>query len=251
MRIPSIEDLRRIALQVVQPLESGVIELAGSFTAKIKDVSGFGSGDQYKLTFPYGMVAKPVTGVVSYFVNLHGSVLAPIIVAYLDKKRPVPSTPGEVILYCQNADGTSVPIKLTLGVDGKLRVEADEIKLVKLGSADGSEPLVLGNVLKTLLGDVVVAIDGLSDQVNTLAGQLSTLSSSISVGPISIDTTTSTPEITSPTLVAALAPVIAQMVTIQAALASNKTDLLNKKSQFIDTASTNIVSQVAFTERGI
>lgn len=174
--MPSASDIKRLVLQWVQPLSSGIIDAIVTAGAKLKDVSGFGSGDTFGLTFPYGMVAKPIQGVLGYFLQLQGSALAPVIVAYLDKNRPVPSAAGEVIFYCLNADGTEVPVKLTLGVDGKFRldatteskvispkflVEADtQVKVTcddvifdgastKLGSSGSSEPLILGNIFKT------------------------------------------------------------------------------------------------------
>jgi hypothetical protein len=123
MRIPNASDIRRLVLQTVQPLSSGLIEVADSFTAKLKDLSAFGSGDQFRLSYPYGMVGKPIQGVIAYLLNLQGKALAPIIIAHLDKKRPVPSAAGEVIFYCLNADGSEVPCKITLGVDGVLKIQ--------------------------------------------------------------------------------------------------------------------------------
>jgi hypothetical protein len=123
MRLPTGDDIKRIVLQAVQPMASGVIDTVANFTAKLTDVSGFGSGDQFKTSFPYGMVSKPIKGVKAYFLNLGGSILAPIIISHLDNKRPVPSTAGEVILYCLSADGSAVPVKLTLGVNGVLKIE--------------------------------------------------------------------------------------------------------------------------------
>lgn len=148
MRIPTADDIRRIAIQVTQPLVDGLIEVAGTFTAKINDLPDYGSGDQSRLTFPYGMVAKPIKGVGAYLLNLNGSLLAPIIVAYLDKKRPVPSTAGEVILYCLNADGSENPVRLTLKIDGTFVIDAET--QINIGSEGSDEPLVLGTAFKTL-----------------------------------------------------------------------------------------------------
>jgi hypothetical protein len=153
MRIPSAEDIRRIVLQTTQPLASGLMELAGTVTAKLSDISGFGSGDSFRLTYPYGMVAKPIKGVVSYFLHLQGKALAPVIIAHLDKKRPTPSAAGEVIFYCLNAAGTTVPVKLTLGVDGVLKVEASTkarflVDAIELG--DGTlEKILNGEAFQT------------------------------------------------------------------------------------------------------
>ncbi len=160
MRVPNSEDIKRIAAQFVQPLVNGSIDAVESFTAKISNLPGFGSGDNSKLTYPYGMVAKPIKGVVAYLLNLQGSLLAPIVLAHIDNKRPIPSAEGEVIFYCSTAEGASFPVKLTLGVDGKYRMDASsQVRVVcddivfngastKLGSLASSEPLILGNTYK-------------------------------------------------------------------------------------------------------
>lgn len=103
----------------------------------------------------------------------------------------------------------------------KLYLQSDtRINLGKPGDEPAS-PLVLGDVLKTLL-------DNLYTQLDNIITKLST-------DPLVVCSAPGQPGVPHPTLVADLA-------TIKTALDADKTNL-------VDTAATNILSQTAFTER--
>jgi hypothetical protein len=87
---------------------------------------------------------------------------------------------------------------------------------------DGTEPLVLGNTLKTALGNL---IDKINEMIDKITGS-----------PLTISSSPGMPSIIYPQLVTDLNAV--------------KSDLNTLKGTYVTTASTNIVSQIAFTERG-
>lgn len=87
---------------------------------------------------------------------------------------------------------------------------------------DGTEPLVLGNTLKTALGNII-------DKVNLIIDK-------IVASPVTISSAPGMPSIIFPALAADLTTI--------------KGDLNTIKSTYVTTAATNIVSQIAFTERG-
>jgi hypothetical protein len=87
---------------------------------------------------------------------------------------------------------------------------------------DCTEPLVLGNTLKTMLGDL---IDKMTDLIDKISGS-----------PITISSAPGMPSIIFPQLATDLAAI--------------KSDLNTLKSTYVTTATTNIVSQIGFTERG-
>ncbi len=95
-----------------------------------------------------------------------------------------------------------------------------KIQLDKGGLVPGSEPLVLGNVLKSALGEFY---DKVIEEIDAIIS-----------GPVGIDSIGGS-VITHPTLVTAL-------TTVKAALTLAKT-------QYVSVSSTNIVSQLGFTER--
>ena len=104
-------------------------------------------------------------------------------------------------------------IKLVITSDGK-------IKAGKVGSTQ-TEPLVLGNVLKACI----------TEQIRINKG----VATSVKIGPVGVGNLgIAVP--THPTLVAALAAWEGQYDVA--------------KTTYVDTASTNIVSQIQFTERG-
>lgn len=140
MKRTSFEDIQRAVMRIVQPLGFGDFDLFNGLKARLASVIPFGSGDLYTPTSPFGFISAPVKGVVAYFLNLHGQALAPIILGHLDKNRPMPSAPGEVIVYCTSADGTVVPVTLTLKNDGTLVIVANtkiqvQAPAIELGAA--------------------------------------------------------------------------------------------------------------------
>lgn len=108
---------------MVQPLMRGAFDTSDKLKAKLMDLVPFGTAENFQSAFPYGLVSKPRKGVLAYFQNLLGYSQNPIILSHLDQKRPTPSAEGETILYC-SADGSSFPVKITLLVDGTLKIEA-------------------------------------------------------------------------------------------------------------------------------
>ena len=105
-------------------------------------------------------------------------------------------------------------VKIVLTADGK-------ILLGKKGSTQ-DEPLVLGNVMKACVTDIIAALDVMTDDLSS--------------NPVAIGNA-GTPTPPSPQL-------IATMTTLKSALAT-------ALSTYVTDASTNIVSQVSFTERGV
>lgn len=95
-----------------------------------------------------------------------------------------------------------------------------KVLIGKGGILDPSEPLVLGNVMKEALGYIFDEIAAFMDKIIT--------------GPVGLGNL-GNPVPTDPALVIALT--------------AQKTAFLLKKEQYVNTAVTNIVSQIAFTER--
>lgn len=115
-------------------------------------------------------------------------------------------------------DGDGICIQ---SADSKIVIRADgKIHAGKRGAAV-TEPWVLGQVLLNYLG--------------ALHGALETVLDDLSTGPLGIGNM-GAPVPTDPALVAKLT---AQKVALESA-----------RSQYVDTASTNVVSQVTFTNRG-
>lgn len=114
----------------------------------------------------------------------------------------------------------------------------DEDGKIYLGRASGTidEPLVLGNVLLSALGDFMDKMVSLIDETKKIATEIKT-------GPVGIGNLGS-PVPTHPTL-------ITKLLAIEANLDLLKSNLDADKSKYISTATTNIVSQVSFTERGV
>jgi len=95
---------------------------------------------------------------------------------------------------------------------------------INLGKLTGEaiEPLILGLVLQEFMGKMIDRVEKIIDEV--------------SMKPVVISTAPGTPALVSPALAAALAVV--------------KVDLEADRMKYLDTVSTNILSQHAFTERG-
>lgn len=124
MKTPSKFDVRRVILDTIQPLSSGIVESVSGIKARLSSLVQFGDADNFTVGSAFGLIGTPAKGVIAYFMNLAGSPLKPIIVSYLDRVRPVPSGPGEVIVYCTDASGATVPITIKLGTDGALTITA-------------------------------------------------------------------------------------------------------------------------------
>jgi len=107
-----------------QPLMRGRVLKTSDPKATLDDLVPSGQADNFQQTFPFGFVAAPPKGVLAYFLNLFGNSQLPVIFSFLDKSRPAPTGPGEVVLYSKSADGSSVQVKITLGADGVLTINA-------------------------------------------------------------------------------------------------------------------------------
>jgi hypothetical protein len=104
-------------------------------------------------------------------------------------------------------------VRITITSDGKI--------LAGEAGATPTEPLVLGNVLKTMLDALISEMKGYSADLQT--------------GPVGVGNA-GAPVPAHPTLIAAWVVRDANLDTL--------------KSQYIDTATSNILSQINFTERG-
>lgn len=128
---------------------------------------------------------------------------------------------GEELLPKQLLEGHMVQIakpgkKLYLGSDTRI----DLSKAVP--GTPATEPVPLGLVLQEFMGKMIDRIEKIVDE--------------ITAKPVVLSTAPGTPAAISPALAAALAAV--------------KVDLELDRSKYLTTASTNILSQLTFTERG-
>lgn len=104
----------------------------------------------------------------------------------------------------------------------KIYISSNEAVLIGTGSAsDPDEPLVLGDTLKTLLENII-------DTVGTVL-------TSLASGPIGIGN---------------LGAPVPTFPSLTASITSAKAQLDTYKSTYLTSGGTNILSQVAFTERG-
>lgn len=112
---------------------------------------------------------------------------------------------------------------VALARPGKMAYLASDTKVLvgKGGATDPTEPLVLGTTLVGCLNAVVTQVNALLDKLTS--------------GPLVICGSPGTPGTTYPALAADLAAIKAQVT--------------NLKTQYLDTSSSNIISQTAFTER--
>lgn len=163
MRNYTPDEIRQAILNHVQPLYRGAFDRTSKLSAQLKELIGFGTGDRVQHAMPYGLVSKPYSGILAYFLNLLGKSQAPVIVSHLDRDRPDPAAEGEVILYCLSADRTLTPVRATLSPDGKFVLYAQT--KIQIGSKDSDQPLVLGTELKDLLSTVLAKLSQLSDEV--------------------------------------------------------------------------------------
>lgn len=137
---------------------------------------------------------------------------------------PVASDPTHINVvgqFDQNRPPVNDGESCLYGPDGAI-VYMQTGKNIRIGSLTSASPLVLGDILKTFT-------DGFIDAVVSALTDIVT-------GPVAVTTTPGNPAPTHPTLIAALNTVITNLNTL--------------KSQYVDTASTNFLSQKNFTERG-
>lgn len=118
------EIIKRAIAEYTQPLYSGLVEYKDKVASKLYDVLPFGELPNGNNAFPYGIASWPVKGIKGFFLNLGGSLRAPIIINHYDKDRPVPSSEGEFINYSRNTDG-EVTVRMHLKPDGVLEIHAN------------------------------------------------------------------------------------------------------------------------------
>ncbi|RYZ79584.1 MAG: hypothetical protein EOP06_26920 [Proteobacteria bacterium] len=116
--------LRSMVLSIVKPLKSGkAVEQSGA-KATLDNLNPSGSDNRFTLTSPFGFISKMPKGVTAFYQELFGSGFEPIALAFLHALRPEPLGVGESILYSTDSTGKTVKIKITLGNDGKLVIDA-------------------------------------------------------------------------------------------------------------------------------
>lgn len=121
----SLEEFKQNLYTFIQPLNVGMMLWKDGIYSSIEGGSILDKLPKAIRTSPYGLVAKAPETVWGYYKNLMGSLLSPVIVAQLDKLRPLPTEEGEVILYAR--DGSSFTVKLNLKPkSGALNVESSE-----------------------------------------------------------------------------------------------------------------------------
>lgn len=149
------EDILRVVGQYVQPLYRGSVETVTGLTAKLTQIIPYGTADNFQFSMPFGLISAPVKGVVGFIQNLYGSPNSPVILGIMDPKRPKPSAPGEVIVYCTDSSGAQHPIKITLKNDGTLMIEATtkvQIKCDEVELGQGTlEKVLNGEATRTWL----------------------------------------------------------------------------------------------------
>lgn len=118
------EAVINLVRSLVQPLMRGRVSSMSGLNATLDDLVPAGASDKFQQTYPFGFSAYAPNGVLAYFLNLFGRPQLKIVLGHLHAGRPQASAPGEVIVYCTNAAGDSVPVRFTLGNDGVLRVTA-------------------------------------------------------------------------------------------------------------------------------
>lgn len=143
------EEVENLVRSMIQPLMRGQVASTEGQTATLDNLVPSGSAPNFQQTYPFGFVASPPKGVLAYFLNFFGLSQSPIILSHFHNGRPAPSAPGEVIVYCTSADGSSTPIKLTLGNDGTLVITASSKVQIKCDSVEVGQ----GTLEKVLKGE--------------------------------------------------------------------------------------------------
>jgi hypothetical protein len=102
------------------------------------------------------------------------------------------------------------------------------------GAVDAAEPLILGAVMKSYMTDM-------KTRVNDSLNKLVALIDKLIAGPVGVGNL-GNPVPIFPALATDLGALKIEITAVQNALAADKT-------KYVDTAATNVVSQIAFTER--
>jgi hypothetical protein len=122
----------------------------------------------------------------------------------------------------------------------KAYLVSDEKILIGAGEmTEASEPLVLGAVMKSYMGDLYTRVGVLADKLNALCAAIAT-------GPVAVDSLGGS-AVCHPTLLGTIGATA--VLGIRAEIADLKLQLAGDQSKYVTTAATNVVSQLAFTER--
>jgi hypothetical protein len=114
--------IRSFILGIVQPLKVGKMVDQNKTQASMDNLFPDGFNDKFRLTSPFGLIAKLPKGVTAFYESLFGSQHEQIITAWLHANRPDPVGVGEVVFYSTDETGNALKVVMTLGNDGKLTV---------------------------------------------------------------------------------------------------------------------------------
>lgn len=188
MKRITLEDLRRVVRQIIQPLARGKIDSTKGLVGKLFELLPNHSrspednaADNFQTASPFGFISKPTKGVLAYFLNFLGDVQAPIIINHIHIGRPDPSAPGESITYSTNAAGDTVVCKITHFNDGRIKVEADtKIEIIAPDiEVTASTKVVVDSPVVVIKSTLVTKIDS--------AGRVEIDSPNIKLGPIATE----------------------------------------------------------------
>ncbi len=107
--------------------------------------------DNTTRTLPFGIASGiPSNNVFKFIMNLLGQGDEPVSLGELHTKRPTAAA-GQTIIYATLPDGSSVPCKLELSPDGKIKATAIEFEaaaeLIKLGDTLDDNAILAANLV--------------------------------------------------------------------------------------------------------
>ena len=146
--------LRSFIIQTVGQLKVGKAKSQTSQNIGLDNLYPDGGyRDDFRLASPFGFIAGIPQGVATFYQGLFGSSFESITLAFIDANRPTPSGPGEAVLYSTDSSGQSIKVKITLGSDGTLTINAP-VKVqviapeIDLGDA-GLQKIINGEAFQT------------------------------------------------------------------------------------------------------
>lgn len=196
---------------------------------------------------PYGFASRAPKGTIQVVARQGDHIGNRLVLGHRASDRPTLGA-GESAIYNEHGEVIKVVKGKILAKAADLIEFESETQVTKadeifLGSDSADEPLVLGTVAKTYLGHLKASIDDLSTDLTMINTQLTTL-----VAGITADTATLIGS--APVTVGSAAAITAALAVLAAQIAAQTAQRVIQKATFLDTASTNILSQKAFTERG-
>lgn len=134
----------------------------------------------------------------------------------------------------------------------KTNVVSDtRVNIGRGGETEESEPLVLGDVLKSMFGDLFTRLTTICDNLSTASENLQKVADDFNANKSNIGSNSGGNVALNPVLETMFSEVSSAAASVKSAVDTLKdTTLPDDKSKYVDTASTNIVSQIGFTERG-